>query len=173
MLSELMFNYFILRDYLMKIAIDIGSSKSPLVNKTFGITDYELNTRLVDLLKTDLDGYEVVVLSSTSEQHLADLIKETKPNKCISIGYVSYNEQVSGTETFLSTTAGGSKLGTQLHENITSVLGLRDRGITKLETQYKVPYAKVNLGFIDHDVDVMIIESNLSQLSKAIAEAIL
>ena len=157
----------------MKIAIDIGSSKTPLVNKTFGITDYELNTRLVDLLKTDLDGYEVVVLSSTSEQHLADLIRETKPNKCISIGYASYNEQVSGTETFLSTTAGGSKLGTQLHENIIDVLGLRDRGITKLENQYKVPYAKVNLGFIDHDVDVMIIESNLSQLSKAIAEAIL
>ena len=173
MLSELMFNYFILRDYLMKIAIDIGSSKTPLVNKTFGITDYELNTRLVDLLKTDLDGYEVVVLSSTSEQHLADLIRETKPNKCISIGYASYNEQVSGTETFLSTTAGGSKLGTQLHENIINVLGLRDRGITKLENQYKVPYAKVNLGFIDHDVDVMIIESNLSKLSKAIAEAIL
>ena len=157
----------------MKIAIDIGSSKTPLVNKTFGITDYELNTRLVDLLKTDLDGYEVVVLSSTSEQHLADLIRETKPNKCISIGYASYNEQVSGTETFLSTTAGGSKLGTQLHENIINVLGLRDRGITKLENQYKVPYAKVNLGFIDHDVDVMIIESNLSKLSKAIAEAIL
>ena len=173
MLSELMFNYFILRDYLMKIAIDIGSSKTPLVNKTFGITGYELNTRLVDLLKTDLDGYEVVVLSSTSEQHLTDLIRETKPNKCISIGYASYNEQVSGTETFLSTTAGGSKLGTQLHENITNVLGLRDRGITKLENQYKVPYAKVNLGFIDHDVDVMIIENNLSQLSKAIAEAIL
>ena len=173
MLSELMFNYFILRDYLMKIAIDIGSSKTPLVNKTFGITDYELNTRLVDLLKTELDGYEVVELSSTSEQHLADLIRETKPNKCISIGYASYNEQVSGTETFLSTTAGGSKLGTQLHENITNVLGLRDRGITKLENQYKVPYAKVNLGFIDHDVDVMIIESNLSKLSKAIAEAIL
>ena len=173
MLSELMFNYFILRDYLMKIAIDIGSSKTPLVNKTFGITGYELNTKLVDLLKTDLDGYEVVVLSSTSEQHLTDLIRETKPNKCISIGYASYNEQVSGTETFLSTTAGGSKLGTQLHENITNVLGLRDRGITKLENQYKVPYAKVNLGFIDHDVDVMIIESNLSKLSKAIAEAIL
>ena len=173
MLSELMFNYFILRDYLMKIAIDIGSSKTPLVNKTFGITGYELNTRLVDLLKTDFDGYEVVVLSSTSEQHLADLIRETKPNKCISIGYASYNEQVSGTETFLSTTAGGSKLGTQLHENIINVLGLRDRGITKLENQYKVPYAKVNLGFIDHDVDVMIIESNLSKLSKAIAEAIL
>ena len=157
----------------MKIAIDIGSSKTPLVNNTFGITGYELNTRLVDLLKTDLDGYEVVVLSSTSEQHLTDLIRETKPNKCISIGYASYNEQVSGTETFLSTTAGGSKLGTQLHENIIDVLGLRDRGITKLETQYKVPYAKVNLGFIDHDVDVMIIESNLSKLSKAIAEAIL
>ena len=157
----------------MKIAIDIGSSKTPLVNKTFGITDYELNTRLADLLKTDLDGYEVVVLSSTSEQHLADLIRETKPNKCISIGYASYNEQVSGTETFLSTTAGGSKLGTQLHENIINVLGLRDRGITKFENQYKVPYAKVNLGFIDHDVDVMIIESNLSKLSKAIAEAIL
>ena len=157
----------------MKIAIDIGSSKTPLVNKTFGITDYELNTRLVDLLKTDLDGCEVVVLSSTSEQHLTDLIRETKPNKCISIGYASYNEQVSGTETFLSTTAGGSKLGTQLHENIINVLGLRDRGITKLENQYKVPYAKVNLGFIDHDVDVMIIESNLSKLSKAIAEAIL
>ena len=157
----------------MKIAIDIGSSKTPLVNKTFGITGYELNTRLVDLLKTDLDGYEVVVLSSTSEQHLTDLIRETKPNKCISIGYASYNEQVSGTETFLSTTAGGSKLGTQLHENIINVLGLRDRGITKLENQYKVPYAKVNLGFIDHDVDVMIIESNLSKLSKAIAEAIL
>ena len=51
-----MFNYFISRDYLMKIAIDIGSSKSPLVNKTFGITDYELNTKLVDLLKADLDG---------------------------------------------------------------------------------------------------------------------
>ena len=173
MLSELMFNYFILRDYLMKIAIDIGSSKTPLVNKTFGITGYELNTRLVDLLKTDLDGCEVVVLSSTSEQHLTDLIRETKPNKCISIGYASYNEQVSGTETFLSTTAGGSKLGTQLHENIINVLGLRDRGVTKLENQYKVPYAKVNLGFIDHDVDVMIIESNLSKLSKAIAEAIL
>ena len=157
----------------MKIAIDIGSSKSPLVNKTFGITGYELNTKLADLLKIDLDGYEVVVLSSTSEQHLADLIRETKPSKCISIGYASYNEQVSGTETFLSTTAGGSKLGTQLHENITNVLGLRDRGITKLENQYAVPYAKVNLGFIDHDVDVMIIESNLSQLSKAIAEAIL
>ena len=157
----------------MKIAIDIGSSKSPLVNKTFGITSYELNTRLVDLLKTDLDGYEVVVLSSTSEQHLADLIRETKPNKCISIGYASYNEQISGTETFLSTTAGGSKLGTQLHENIINVLGLRDRGTTKLENQYKVPYVKVNLGFIDHDVDVMIIESNLSKLSKAIAEAIL
>ena len=157
----------------MKIAIDIGSSKTPLVNKTFGITGYELNTRLVDLLKTDLDGCEVVVLSSTSEQHLTDLIRETKPNKCISIGYASYNEQVSGTETFLSTTAGGSKLGTQLHENIINVLGLRDRGITKLENQYKVPYAKVNLGFIDHDVDVMIIESNLSKLSKAIAEAIL
>ena len=156
----------------MKIAIDIGSSKTPLVNKTFGITGYELNTRLVDLLKTDLDGYEVVVLSSTSEQHLTDLIRETKPNKCISIGYASYNEQVSGTETFLSTTAGGSKLGTQLHENIINVLGLRDRGITKLENQYKVPYAKVNLGFIDHDVDVMIIESNLSKLSKGIAEAI-
>ena len=157
----------------MKIAIDIGSSKSPLVNKTFGITDYELNTKLVDLLKVDLDECEVVVLSSISEQHLTDLIRETKPNKCISIGYASYNEQVSGTETFLSTTAGGSKLGTQLHENIINVLGLRDRGITKLENQYKVPYAKVNLGFIDHDVDVMIIESNLSQLSKAIAEAIL
>ena len=157
----------------MKIAIDIGSSKSPLVNKTFGITDYELNTKLVDLLKVDLDECEVVVLSSTSEQHLTDLIRETKPNKCISIGYASYNEQVSGTETFLSTTAGGSKLGTQLHENIINVLGLRDRGITKLENQYKVPYAKVNLGFIDHDVDVMIIESNLSKLSKAIAEAIL
>ena len=157
----------------MKIAIDIGSSKSPLVNKTFGITDYELNTKLVDLLKVDLDECEVVVLSSTSEQHLTDLIRETKPSKCISIGYASYNEQVSGTETFLSTTAGGSKLGTQLHENIINVLGLRDRGITKLENQYKVPYAKVNLGFIDHDVDVMIIESNLSQLSKAIAEAIL
>ena len=168
-----MFNYFILRDYLMKIAIDIGSSKTPLVNKTFGITDYELNTKLVDLLKVDLDECEVVVLSSISEQHLTDLIRETKPNKCISIGYASYNEQVSGTETFLSTTAGGSKLGTQLHENIIEVLGLRDRGITKLENQYKVPYAKVNLGFIDHDVDVMIIESNLSQLSKAIAEAIL
>ena len=168
-----MFNYFISRDYLMKIAIDIGSSKSPLVNKTFGITDYELNTKLVDLLKVDLDECEVVVLSSISEQHLTDLIRETKPNKCISIGYASYNEQVSGTETFLSTTAGGSKLGTQLHENIINVLGLRDRGITKLENQYKVPYAKVNLGFIDHDVDVMIIESNLSQLSKAIAEAIL
>ena len=157
----------------MKIAIDIGSSKSPLVNKTFGITGYELNTKLVDLLKIDLDGYEVVVLSPTSEQHLADLIRETKPNKCISIGYASYNEQVSGTETFLSTTAGGSKLGTQLHENIINVLGLRDRGITTLENQYTVPYAKINLGFIDHDVDVMIIESNLSQLSKAIAEAIL
>ena len=157
----------------MKIAIDIGSPKTPLVNKTFGITDYELNTKLVDLLKIDLDGYEVVVLSSTSEQHLTDLIRETKPNKCISIGYASYNEQVSGTETFLSTTAGGSKLGTQLHENIINVLGLRDRGITKLENQYKVPYAKVNLGFIDHDVDVMIIESNLSKLSKGIAEAIL
>ena len=157
----------------MKIAIDIGSSKTPLVNKTFGITGYELNTKLVDLLKIDLDGYEVVVLSSTSEQHLTDLIRETKPSKCISIGYASYNEQVSGTETFLSTTAGGSKLGTQLHENITNVLGLRDRGITKLENQYTVPYAKVNLGFIDHDVDVMIIESNLSQLSKAIAEAII
>ena len=157
----------------MKIAIDIGSSKSPLVNKTFGITDYELNTKLVDLLKVDLDECEVVVLSSTSEQHLTDLIRETKPNKCISIGYASYNEQVSGTETFLSTTAGGSKLGTQLHENIINVLGLRDRGITKLDNQYKVPYAKVNLGFIDHDVDVMIIKSNLSKLSKAIAEAIL
>ena len=157
----------------MKIAIDIGSSKSPLVNKTFGITDYELNTKLVDLLKVDLDGCEVVVLSSTSEQHLTDLIRETKPSKCISIGYASYNEQISGTETFLSTTAGGSKLGTQLHENIIEVLGLRDRGITKLENQYKVPYAKVNLGFIDHDVDVMIIESNLSKLSKGIAEAIL
>ena len=157
----------------MKIAIDIGSSKSPLVNKTFGITDYELNTKLVDLLKVDLDGCEVVVLSSTSEQHLTDLIRETKPSKCISIGYASYNEQISGTETFLSTTAGGSKLGTQLHENITNVLGWRDRGITKLENQYKVPYAKVNLGFIDHDVDVMIIESNLSKLSKGIAEAML
>lgn len=157
----------------MKIAIDIGSSKSPLVNKTFGITDYELNAKLVDLLKVDLDGCEVVVLSSTSEQHLTDLIRETKPSKCISIGYASYNEQVSGTETFLSTTAGGSKLGTQLHENIVDILGLRDRGITKLENQYKVPYAKVNLGFIDHDVDVMIIESNLSKLSKGIAEAIL
>ena len=168
-----MFNYFISRDYLMKIAIDIGSSKSPLVNKTFGITGYELNTKLVDLLKVDLDECEVVVLSSTSEQHLTDLIRETKPNKCISIGYASYNEQVSGTETFLSTTAGGSKLGTQLHENIINVLGLRDRGVTKLESQYKVPYTKVNLGFIDHDVDVMIIESNLSKLSKAIAEAIL
>ena len=157
----------------MKIAIDIGSYKTPLVNKTFGITSYELNTKLVDLLKTDLDGYEVVVLSSTSEQHLTDLIRETKPSKCISIGYASYNEQVSGTETFLSTTAGGSKLGTQLHENIINVLGLRDRGITNLENQYIVPYAKVNLGFIDNDVDVMIIESNLSKLSKAIAEAIL
>ena len=157
----------------MKIAIDIGSSKSPLVNKTFGITDYELNTKLVDLLKVDLDECEVVVLSSTSEQHLTDLIRETKPNKCISIGYASYNGHVSGTETFLSTTAGGSKLGTQLHKNIINVLGLRDRGITKLENQYKVPYAKVNLGFIDHDVDVMIIESNLSKLSKCIAEAII
>lgn len=157
----------------MKIAIDIGSSKTPLVNKTFGITSYELNTKLADLLKIDLDGCEVVVLSPTLEQHLTDLIRETKPSKCISIGYSSYNEQISGTETFLSTTAGGSKLGTQLHENITDVLGLRDRGITKLENQYKVPYAKVNLGFIDHDVDVMIIESNLSKLSKAIAEAIL
>ena len=157
----------------MKIAIDIGSSKSPLVNKTFGITDYELNTKLVDLLKVDLDECEVVVLSSTSEQHLTDLIRETKPSKCISIGYASYNEQVSGTETFLSTTAGGSKLGTQLHENITDVLGLRDRGINKLENQYGIPYAKVILGFIDHDIDVMIIESNLSKLSKGIAEAIL
>ncbi len=167
-----MFNYFISRDYLMKIAIDIGSSRSPLVNKTFGITDYELNTKLVDLLKIDLDECEVVVLSPTSEQHLADLIRETKPSKCISICYASYNGQISGTKTFLSTTAGGSKLGTQLHENIVNVLGLRDRGITKLENQYKVPYAKVNLGFIDHDIDVMIIESNLSKLSKAIAEAI-
>ena len=75
----------------MKIAIDIGSSKSHLVNKTFGITDYELNTKLVDLLKVDLDECEVVVLSSTSEQHLAELIKEVKPSKCISIGYASYN----------------------------------------------------------------------------------
>ena len=157
----------------MKIAIDIGSSKSPLVNKTFGITAYELNTKLVDLLKVDLDECEVVVLSSTSEQHLTDLIRETKPSKCISISYASYNGQISGTETFLSTTAGGSKLGTQLHENVVDVLGLRDKGISKLETQYKIPYARVNLGFIDHDVDVMIIESNLSKLSKGIAEAIL
>ena len=37
----------------------------------------------------------------------------------------------------------------------------------------KATYAKVNIGFIDHDVDVMIIESNLSKLSKGIAEAIL
>ena len=79
----------------MKIAIDIGSSKSPLVNKTFGITDYELNTKLVDLLKTDLDGCEVVVLSPTSEQHLTDLIRETKPSKCISIGYASYMNRLA------------------------------------------------------------------------------
>ena len=157
----------------MKIAIDIGPSKSPLVNKTFGITSYDLNSKLVDLLKTGLDGCEIVILSATSEQHLTELIKETKPSKCITLGYTSYNEQISGTETFLSTSSGGGKFGKQLHQNVVNALGLRDRGTSKLENQYKIPYAKVNLGFIDHDVDVMVIESNLSQLSKGIAEAIL
>ena len=72
----------------MKIAIDIGSSKSPLVNKTFGITAYELNTKLADLLKADLDGCEVVTISATSEQHLAELIKEVKPSTILEAGTI-------------------------------------------------------------------------------------
>ena len=168
-----MFNYFISRDYLMKIAIDIGSSKSPLVNKTFGITDYELNTKLVDLLKVDLDECEVVVLSSTSEQHLTDLIRETKPSKCISIGYASYNGQISGTETFSPTTAGGSVFAHKMHEAVVSVLDLRDRGVTQTETKFKIPYAKVHLGHLDNDVDALVVEGSLPKLAKAIADVLL
>ena len=156
----------------MKIAIDVGSSDTPLVNQTFGITAYDLNCKLVELLKANLNADEYVILEATSEQHLEELIKETKPSKCITLGYSYYNGIVSGTETFVSISAGGNKFGKGINENVVEALGLRDRGVSKLETQFKIPYAQVNLGFIDHDVDVMVIESNLAQLAQAIVESI-
>lgn len=156
----------------MKIAIDIGSSNSKLINETFGITSHQLNTKLVDLLKANLSDCEVVVLSASSEQHLAELTEQAKATKCISISYSTHNGLVGGSETFFARTAGGSKLGKQLHKAVIEVLGLRDRGTNIIETPVKVPYVRLHLGFIDHDVDVMVIESNLSNLAKAIAQVL-
>lgn len=155
----------------MKVAIDIGSSVSPLVNETFGITSLQLNNKLVDLLKIELDTCEVVVLSPSSPQHLAELIAAVKPSKCISISYATYNGCMGGTETVV--TAGGSNLGKELHKAVVDVLDLRDRGTSKEENQYKIPYARMVLGYLDNDVDTLVIESNLGNLARAIGQVLL
>ena len=156
----------------MKVAIDIGSS-GYVSNSTLGISSKEMNQRLVELLRVALDTCEVVVLEPSNETQLVELITAIKPSKCISIGYSSCNGCSGGTETFSPATAGGSVLAHKMHEAVVSVLDLRDRGVTQTETKFKIPYAKVHLGHLDNDVDALVVEDNLPELAKAIADVLL
>ena len=69
--------------------------------------------------------------------------------------------------------AGGSNLGEELHKAVVDVLDLRDRGTSKEENQYKIPYARMVLGYLDNDVDTLVIESNLGNLARAIGQVLL
>ena len=156
----------------MKVCIDVGSTQ--VLNKTFGITSKQLSNELVALLSTELQksGCEVINTQSKSPQHLSELLTQHKVSKCIGIGLNSYNGIVSGSETFITETAGSRKLGNQLHSIMVSVLGLRDKGVSTLDSSITIPYVHLSLGFIDNDVDVMIIQDNLKELATEITSSL-
>jgi N-acetylmuramoyl-L-alanine amidase len=149
------------------IALVIGhSNKSKgAYNKTFNISEFEFNEKLVNLISKDLNKEliknEIIYRSNYNE--LPNKINELKPNFIVSFHCNAFNTKVSGTEMlYYHSSKNGKQIAEIFQTNIVSCLELPDRNIKPKHTEdrggYLLRYTNAPCiisepFFIDNDYD--------------------
>lgn len=171
---------------MKKVTIDVGHSATDggAINKTYNVSEFEYNSGLARSLSKELKakGFKVEIVLRESYSKLPAQINATNCDICISLHCNAFNQIASGTEVlYWHSSTKGKKLASILQDNIVGCLGLRDRGIKPLEGNSRggsqlrkttMPTVIVESGFIDNDIDYMILEDNVVPLAKSIAEGV-
>jgi len=139
-------------------------------NETYNICEFEFNNALVDdIMKSLVDsidpdgGIELIKVLRKTYRQLPDDVNELNPDFSVSFHCNAYNKQASGTETlYYHRSERGKKIAQIFQKNMTTVLGLKNRGIAGKKTEdrgghllryTKAPCVLIEPFFIDNDKD--------------------
>lgn len=166
----------------MKVCISVGHSpeEQGAVNQTFALTEYAYNNELAYLISKELHklGHEVSLVRRKSLKELPKQINATGADVAVELHCNAFNKLVSGTEMlYHPTSTKGELLADFIQSAILDVLDLRDRGIVPSERELilkktTMPCVIVESGFIDNDVDCMVLMDKKKELALAIASGI-
>lgn len=166
----------------MKICISVGHSEKEqgAVNQTFGVTEFVFNSKLAPLIKEKLKnlGHEVTLVYRDTLKDLPKKINSTGADIAVELHCNAFNKITSGTEVlYYAESKKGAKLAQYIQDAIVDILDLRDRGVKPSKRELilektKMPCVIVEPGFIDNDVDYLIMSDNIDELALAIASGI-
>lgn len=166
----------------MKVSLSVGHSEDAqgAVNQTFKLSEFMYNSSLAPLIKKELVklGHTVDIIFRTTLDKLPAQINATNADVAVELHCNALNKLVSGTEVLhYPSSAEGEFLAQYIQDAIVDVLDLRDRGIKPSERELilrktKMPCVIVEPGFIDNDVDCMILVDKKKELALAIASGI-
>ncbi|ARM71055.1 N-acetylmuramoyl-L-alanine amidase [Vibrio phage pVco-7] len=166
----------------MKVCISVGHSpdEQGAYNETFGITEFSYNTSLGKGVVEELEklGHEVELVFRKSLAELPAQINRTKADVAVELHCNAFNKLVSGSETLhYPKSRKGIKLAQYVQDAVVETLDIRDRGIKESTRELilrktAMPCIILEPGFIDNDVDMMIMIDKQQELAKAIAQGI-
>lgn len=171
---------------MSKVSIDVGHSKEDggAINKAFNVNEFGFNSELAPLIKHELEvlNIECEIVFRKSYSQLPLQINATGADVSVSLHCNACNGIASGTEVlYWHTSSNGKRLANNIQNEMLDVLGLRDRGIKPLDNGDRgasslrktvMPAVIVESGFIDNNVDYLILQDNKEKLAKAIATGI-
>lgn len=167
----------------MKICIVVGHTEKAqgAHNQAFNKSEYEFNKELVTHITPHLK-HEYKVFVNKELNQLPKAINDYDPTICVNLHCNAFNKLVSGTETlYFQNSTKGEALADILQDKVVGCLDLRDRGLKEITgnerggfilRKTKCPCVILEPGFIDNDVDLMVMENLLPVLGKEIAEGI-
>lgn len=171
---------------MFKVSVDVGHSAKDggAINKAFNVSEFEFNSELAPLIKHELKvlNIDCEIVFRKSYSQLPVQINATGADLSVSLHCNACNGIASGTEVlYWHTSSKGRKLANSIQTEMLEVLGLRDRGIKPLDNGDRgasslrktvMPAVIVESGFIDNNVDYLILQDNKEKLAKAIATGI-
>lgn len=166
----------------MKICLSVGHSEKEqgAVNQTYGVTEFQFNSALAPLIKEQLHklGHEVVLVWRESLKDLPKKINATGADVAVELHCNAFNKIASGTEVLhYPSSKRGAKLAQFIQDSLVDILDLRDRGVKPSERELilratSMPCVILEPGFIDNDVDYLLMKNHKEELALAIASGI-
>lgn len=130
-------------------------------------TELKVAIDLASLLENALEelGHKCVLFDTTSSKPLSEYLQSSSAKLCLHISLAEGNGIISGTSSYWN-----HPKGLEMHSAMLNVLGLRDRGTSKIEDIYPCNYIHLVPCFKDNMVDVLVLEDCLTDLANALKD---